>query len=131
MVIRAENTTFKSEYSVSSDPGTEPAGTEREAPRVAPGPLEVPDTIEPGSLDELQYVLSGVAQYVGKGTERGAVTMRDTLLRSVAALYTEVNEDNLGAALASLILLADEVGIGIDAVANSKLERMVYQSVPR
>lgn len=126
MVIRAENTSFKHEYSVSGDSGV----IVGKAPLETKASLEkrdfsLPEGIEPGGLEELQFAMHEVSTYAGKGTPAGIQTMRDVLLRASAALSVEVTEQQLGAALAALILLSDEAGYSIDEIAHKKLTGMV------
>lgn len=129
MVIKAENTKFEKEFTVSGHGGPSRRkmglGDEPQAPRPATRELELPDGIEPGGLEELQFAMHEVSTYAGKGTPAGIQTMRDVLLKASAALSVEVTEQQLGAALAALILLSDEAGYSIDAIAHKKLTGMV------
>lgn len=131
MVIKAEHTSFKSDYAVSDGGGPsrremgmgdEPVAQPREESQ-----LTLPEGVEPGGLEELQFAFHEVSNYAGKGTPAGIETMRGVLLKASAALSVEVTEQQLGAALASLVLLADEAGYSIDAIAHKKLTGMVQK----
>ena len=131
MVIKAEHTTFKKDFSVSGGDGPTRremgVGDER-VPESGVTPkateAELPEGIEPNSLDELQFVMNMVAKYAGKGTPQGTETLKGVLLKSAAKASVEPNEVNLGAVLAAVVLLADEAGLSIDAVADSKVRSM-------
>ena len=130
MVIKAEHTTFKKDFSVSGGGGPtrremgmgdEPVPAKRE---YNADTTALPEGVEPGSLDELQFVMNMVAKYAGKGTPQGTETLKGVLLKSAAKASVEPNEANLGAVLAAVVLLADEAGLSIDAVADNKVRSM-------
>lgn len=134
MVIRAENTRFEKEFSQSGGPdgvnlgGIPVKASSQEAatspPKAAPA-VELEGEVKEDSLAELQQAMNLVADYAGKGTPLGVQSLQIVLLKAAASLYSGVTEERLGAALAAVVLLAQERGISIEKVAHDKITKMV------
>lgn len=122
MVIRSENVTFKYGDSVSSDEGGQINKGEVSAETASS------DEVVPNSLDEFQLALNLVSKYAGKGT--GDVSHLVTVLFQGAAGLSvnrsdqKENVKNIGIVLASAVLIADELGLSADAIANEKIRVM-------
>lgn len=124
MVIKSEHVTSKEDFTTTGQgaPTKQQMGAARE--EISPPP----EGIEPGTLDELQYLMAEVSRYGGKGTDEGVNTLVELLIRTaVGFLRNPVGQDGLGSVLAACILLAEEKGLSIDAIAHYKLTQMVMK----